>query len=244
MVWNKTVPTSSTYIIDIPSIFQANYTEAEDIMGVEHYTYSSALSGRHKPGILEAVYVGTTVQIAALTGCMDGAISLDSTLGAMKIYNGAASAWKQLNLDPYPIVDVYRTGDQTVASAAAGTYVGIIFNTEIVDSMSAFNSTLGKFVSPASGYYLIRSQVSFTGSEGGVGIRIACLLYNSGGTLQYSPIAYYSTLDTSPVTLEASLLLSIPKDSYIIMSIWHDSTSSQTIDGGQDCTWLKIYKLS
>lgn len=66
-------------------------SEREDI---EHDFKST---GKHRPGLCAILYVGTTVQIAALTGMPAGGLAWDTTLGVLKYYSG--SAWVTVSWD-------------------------------------------------------------------------------------------------------------------------------------------------
>lgn len=52
---------------------------------------NAAAQGRHKPGNVSAVYIGTTAECAALTGMYSGALQYDTTLNVLRVYDG--SAW-------------------------------------------------------------------------------------------------------------------------------------------------------
>ena len=247
MSWQKTLPTSSTYIISIPGIFQGNWTECENTLGVQHYTYTSTLSGRHKPGITGALYANTTTNINALSAtAQSGALAWDTTLGALKRFHGVANAgtWKQVNLDNLPIVDVYMAGDQTVASAATVTYTAIKLDTETKDVMGSFNTTTYKFISPTAGYYLIKAQATVTPTEAGIDFRLALLHYNSANVLKNAIVKYMFSwaANTGVMTLDA--VLEMVATDWLTLALYHDNAISQVVEGGIDYTFLKVYKAA
>lgn len=99
MGWSKSLPTTATIVSDSPAIFQANWVALEDWTNTEHYSLANAASGKHLPGKCGVVYVGTTVQIAALSSPPACAIAFDTTLGAFKYYSTTLTAWSVCQLD-------------------------------------------------------------------------------------------------------------------------------------------------
>jgi len=242
MTWQKTVPISSTYIINIPEIFQGNWTILEDTAGVQHHTYTSTLSGRHKPGISPVLYADSTGNITGLTTPQSGALAWDTTLGVLKRYTGAA--WAQVNLDNLPVVDVYLAGDQTVASAASTTYTVIEFDTETTDVMSSFSTTTHVFTAPTNGYYLIVDQLTAIPTEAGIDIRKAIAHYNASAGLKNAFVNYSYSWSTNTVSIRLPVIVEMIATDYIAIGFYHDNVTSQIIAGGSDYTFLKIYKVS
>ncbi len=100
MGWNKSLPTTATAVNDSPTIFQANWDALEDWTNTEHYSLTSAASGKHMPGLCGVLYVGTTTEINALSGSAPAcAVAFDTTLGTFKYYSTAATAWSICQLD-------------------------------------------------------------------------------------------------------------------------------------------------
>ena len=74
-----------------------------------------------------------------------------------------------------PVVRVYGSADQT--GLAHNAYNTIAFNTEQLDTASAFNTSTYKFTVPEAGYYLINLQFSVM-TTGGTLITVLCGVYN------------------------------------------------------------------
>lgn len=241
MVWQKSLPTSGTEVINIPTIFGGNWAAIENILGVEHYTFTSSLSGRHKPGIGGYMYSGATSAIAALSSPATGSIAFDTTLGVAKRYDG--SAWVQMNLDPMSRVSTYRTGDQTVPTSIT-TIVG--FNTETLgyDTLNEFSITTSKFSSIATGYYLIMGSFTLTCAEGGV----ECLMriqHDDSSNVSLNRVhGYKYSLSTDAFNMVLLVVLSLAVGDKIYCTLTHDYSSTIVINGGADKTFLKIYKIS
>ena len=74
-----------------------------------------------------------------------------------------------------PVVRVYGSADQT--GLAHNAYNTMAFNTEQLDTASAFNTSTYKFTVPEAGYYLINLQFSVL-TTGGTLITVLCGVYN------------------------------------------------------------------
>lgn len=241
MTWNKNLPTSGSEIISIPTIFGDNWAEIENILGVGHYTFTSSLSGRHKPGIGGYVHSTTTSGITALSNPATGSIAFDTTLGITKRFDG--SAWVQMNLDPMSRVSVYRTGDQTIPTGIT-TVVG--FNTETLgyDTLNEFNTTTSKFIATSASYYLIMGSFTLTCAEGGV----ECLMriqHDDSSNVSLNRVhSYKYSLSTDSFNMVLLTMLSLAVGDKIYCTLTHDYSSTIVINGGADKTFLKIYKAS
>jgi hypothetical protein len=107
--FSTSTPAGSALANTLDTVIQNDKTSVNERFLLEHNAFDSsatgattienaAAQGRHKPGNVSAVYIGTTAQIAALTGMYRGAMAYDTTLGILEIYDG--SAWT-----------TYRVGD-------------------------------------------------------------------------------------------------------------------------------------
>ena len=62
---------------------------------------SANAQGRHLPGRVACTYIGTTTEIAALTGMVKGSLAYDTDLGILKLYNG--TNWTTYTLGNAPL---------------------------------------------------------------------------------------------------------------------------------------------
>jgi hypothetical protein len=97
--FSESTPLGSALANTLDTVIQDDKTALNERFELEHNALdssatgattieNSAAQGRHKPGNVSAVYIGTTAQIAALTGMYSGALAYDTTLGLLEIYNG------------------------------------------------------------------------------------------------------------------------------------------------------------
>lgn len=242
MAWNKAIPVSGTLIVDIPGVFEGNWTECEYIQGVGHYTYTNALSGRHLPGKCGLFLVNDNATIMALTGMDDGALAWDTDNGIMWYYSEAATAWVQLDTLERPALDAYRNGDQTVASGTSYTTVG--YNTVTTDPLSILNTTTSKVTIPANGFYLIVVDVVITPTESSIDQRVRIQHDNSSDASRNASICYQYSLSTDDVRLHHMVIFNCTAGDKLYIGFYHDNETSQVIQGGSDLTFLKIYRLS
>lgn len=238
MTWNKTVPVTGSYIVDIPSIFGNNWNALEDILGVEHYTFTSALSGRHYPGILPVMGTSATSDIAAVSLPATGALYQDITLGLHKVYDG--SAWQQINLLAHSQVSAYRNADYLVTT---GTTAVIPFDTEQFDILSEYSTSSYTFIAKAAGFYYIRLAVSFT-TIGGIGINIQIAQYNASDQLINMSTSSKYTLSSDELSTGTTAILSLAVGDKIKILTWHNAATSIVLEGGSDRNLLNVYRLS
>lgn len=98
--FDKTKPLGSDLANTLDTVIQNLQYAISERYELEHIALDSSATGatestnpqaqgRHNPGKVSAVYIGTTAQIAALTGMTSGALAYDTTLRVLKIYNGS-----------------------------------------------------------------------------------------------------------------------------------------------------------
>jgi|MudIll2142460700_1097286.scaffolds.fasta_scaffold01876_8 hypothetical protein len=171
MGWNAGLPLSSSKVIITSSLYLDNFDAMNDAVSIEHYGMTSSLSGRHRPGLAGATFVGTSSAISALTaaanlGPGDGALAFSTTSGCTVRFteSGAISAWRNVGVT-LPVSRVMvRAAAVTVTSGTSG--IPFSGATENVDTLSEFNSTTGVFSAKSAGYYFVSASVMATASSG------------------------------------------------------------------------------
>jgi hypothetical protein len=239
MVWNKSVPVTGTAITSAPNIFEGNWTALEDITGEEHYTFTNALSGRHKPGEWPVFFSSTTSGITAVTSPGSGALAWDTTLGLGKIYDG--TSWGQVNMLVHSRVSAYRNGDKTLTTTDE---IVVPFDTETFDSLSEFSTTTYTFTTTAAGYYLIKAQLSIIPSKGGIDYDMSVKHTDAASATILQTHAYRYSMSTDEMVMEKVTLLPLSVGDRISIIIQPGTASAGVIAGGADRTFLKIYRAS
>lgn len=238
MAWNKTIPVTGSYIIDIPTIFGDNWNAIESILGIEHYTFTNSLAGRHKPGIAPIMGSTTTAAITAISSPATGALYQDTTLGLHKVYDG--SVWQQINLLAHSQVSAYRNADYIVT---AGTTAVIPFDTEQFDTINEYDSSSYIFTAKAAGFYYIRFATSFT-AVGGIEVAIQIAQYNTSDQLITTVTSLKYTLSGDELSMGTTGLLSLSAGDKVKVWTWHNQATSIILEGGLDRNFLNIYRLS
>jgi hypothetical protein len=236
--WSKTVPVTGSYIVDIPTIYGDNWNAIENILGVEHYTFTDVLSGRHKPGITPAMGSAATSAITAVTLPATGALYQDTTLGMHKVYDG--STWQQINLLAHSQVSAYRNTDYLVTT---GTTAVIPFDTEQFDTLSEYDASSYVFVAKTAGFYYVRLVASFT-AIGGIEIGVQIAQYNSSDALINNSTYLKYTLSADEISTGTTVLFSLSAGDKIKTWVWHNRTTSIVLEGGSDRNFIHIYRLS
>lgn len=238
-MWDATKPTSSTNIIDIPSVFTSNYIEMENILGVEHYTMTSAASGRHKPGVTGWLSATTTSGITAISSPLTGALTLDTTIGTLKRYD-ATVGWTQMNLDPITRVLAYRNADYTIT---VGTSATIPFDTETIDTLSEFSTSTYTFQASATGYYMISTNINITPAAN-VDINLGLVQTNSASAQKYQSTITRIAPSIDEISIGHTWIVNTSANDKIYLVIYHSHTASMVLEGGADKSYLKIYRIS
>ena len=245
MTFTKTVPTSSSLIIDIPSIHTDNWAAIAALIGQSHQAITSVtVSGVHQAGKTAVISAASTTTINAISSPATGALAWDTTLGVGKVYLGT---WQQINMLPISRVEAYLTSDYTIPDTATSSAnaVTVPWATEIKDTLSEYNTTDYTFTATAtSGYYLVQSQISIVAADA-VKVSTFISIRNSSGVEQYQ-VTWYSrkAVSTNEFPMVCSEMLYLPPTWTIRVRILHNHTSSITMKGGQDRTFIKIHRLS
>lgn len=237
MSWNKTLPTTGSYIVDIPEIFSGNWTAIENILGEEHYTFTDVLSGRHKPGIVPVMLSAATSAITGITSPSTGAIAQDSNKGIHYIYDG--DSWEQINLLAHSEVIAHRDADYTITAGATAL---IPFGTEDTDKLGEYNNSTYTFTAKAAGFYYIRTQASFT-AIGAIEIKLIIEHYNSSNILQNILVSYKNALSTDEFHHAITSILSLTSGDKIQVKVMHNRATGIILEGGNDRNYLNIYRL-
>lgn len=177
MAWDRTKPTSTTSPCASTVAITSNWSAVEDWWNVEHYTFSSALSGMHKAGIFGAVLTGTNATIEAISSPGTGALCFDTTCGVTRIRRSDDN-WDRLTEDHYSRVKLTSTND----TLATGAWTELSMSTETYDSLGEHGIT-GLLVK-AAGYYLVRVHGVFPSNgnyEKAVGVYVAGARYSQAG---------------------------------------------------------------
>lgn len=176
MAWNKGVPSGTISPCASTVQLTSNFQAINDWWNVEHYTFSSSLSGLHKAGIMGTVLTGTHSAISAISSPGTGSLCYDNTCGYLSIYR-SSGAWKRLTEDHYSRVKLTASSQ----SVAATAWTDITFDTEVYDSLGEYTLTNLRVV--AEGYYLIQAIVNFPSisPEKAVAIYVDGVRYSQSG---------------------------------------------------------------
>ncbi len=158
--WRVNRPAASDKIKDIPELCQDNFDAIEDIIGVEHGTFTDVGSGKHNLGQAGIVKIGTTTEITALTSPPTGAMGNDTSLGLLVRFDGAV--WKYFGQDEWSRCRSYASSAQAITADSAT--VTAAYDTESYDTLSEFNTSTCTFTAKASGSYAIIASIGIVAS--------------------------------------------------------------------------------
>ncbi len=242
MAWNKSLPTSGTKIVSIPTIHGGNWSAFETTFSDEHYGFSNTLSGSHKLGLTSVVSAGPTSAVSAISNPASGALVWDETLGLGKI---SITGWEQVNMLPLSRVFVYRSADYAVpASANSSNPQPVPFDTESKDTLSEYDNTTYTFTASATGWYLISGRLSVS-TIGGISVASYMSVRGSDNIEQYQLGEFIRyTLSTDECPMLVGVLVGLTAGQKIRVYIYHNYSSSIILEGGADRSFLKIHRVS
>lgn len=161
MAWNKSVPVSGSKVLATPSIFQSNWDQMNNILGVEHYGMTESLSGKHMPGYVGAIYVSANATIAGLSNPVTGALAWVTDSGSgMGLIRGISS-WKRVHYD-LPTTRVRVIGPSSSNATSGTNHFYLSGGTENTDTLGEWNSTSGTFSACEGGYFWFSSTVTLS----------------------------------------------------------------------------------
>jgi len=215
-VWRPTRPNSSDDIADIPSLSQDNFGAIEDILGVEHNTFTTnEATGTHARGDASIVKIGTTAEIAALSSPPTGAMALNTELGVLVQNRSGVLGWDRFGETEWSRVQAYPTSAMKITAGA--TAVTAVWDTAFYDTFSEMATATGVFTARASGTYAVIVSIGLATSaeQDTSGVLSATddkiqrqTMYTwgvSGTTDNYLAIDDYPTADDSDMTVANTL---------------------------------------
>lgn len=172
-------------------------------------------------------------------------VMLSATQGALAFGTGASSTERmKINSNgyvtkPYQVAAYAYANNQVIANATE-TYVTL--TSTGYNQGSAFNTSTHRFTAPVDGKYLVLAQVEIQGSPQ----QVHCGVYVNGSDNASQGLANpYSQSGNQSGTAEdstfRSVILNIAAGDYIQLRTYHNSGSSQTINGTR--TNMYIYLL-
>jgi len=205
-------------------------TAVGERIGLEHYPFLNALGdmtsasaqGRHKPGYTSAVYIGTTLQIAALSGMTSGCLAFDTDLNVLKIYSG--SDWTTRTVGTGNHAFCLR---KTTGTMVATTNTKVTFDVEDFDLGGAADLANSKYVVPVTGIYLFQ----FATSASSTTYKTQASIYKNGTWVGIpSAVAMAYTLEGTNVSMiNGSTLLSLTANDYIELFWLHENGGTKTV---------------
>lgn len=204
--WRANKPDASNKINEVPELCQDNFDAIEDIIGVEHYTFTDGtLSGHHR-----ATSIGT-ITIATASGDFPstpptGALaygwgSMGSTYSGM-LFHYTGSAWDRISEDQWSRVRAYPTNTITITGGAGSSAVTAAFGTESYDTLSEYNTSTGLFTALASGSYGIVASIGLSSAISTTNT-VTIGLYKNGTLLESTQHELYESGGVTSTSMTA-----------------------------------------
>ena len=244
-VYDESVPQGSALANTLDTVIQNDKIAIDERIELEHYSFvdgtndttSATAQGRHVPGKVSAVYIGTTIQIAALTGMVTGALAYDTDLETLKIFNG--SDWDTIGISGTPTAaealsfSAYRSSTQTINSES---WTKVELDSETFDYGSKFASY--KYTPAEAGVYFFAAAVQSAG-----GFRNRSGIYKNGAlALQGVTATNYEDVADTLSSVVTGLVVSDTND-YFELYCQLESSSNRVLSGASK-TYLSGYKIA
>ncbi len=161
MSWQPTYPSGNSKIKQIPGYLNDNFSAINSGFEAEHYSFSSASSGGHVPGVVGVLYKGPTTEISALTSPGSGSLAYDTTLGILARYTGAV--WEHVSASKWSRCRYYLNANSYVVTG--GQTTTIKFDEVNYDTLSEYDVATGKFTVLEGGWYIITTSIAISGNS-------------------------------------------------------------------------------
>lgn len=241
-MWTSTLPTTGTEIAAIASIFPGNWLEIENILGVEHYTFTSPLVGRHKPWKLPSILTAATSGISGIvpTEGLSGVLAFDTTIGQLCRYD-EGTGWVYVNKWTLPCASVYLStdaGDQNIPPSGGD----IPFDVVEFERGTCYNLQQKKFTCVAAGYYWFNVSLSMVGI-GGVAVYIR-FVRTQGETVTGVHTMTEVLKSNNRTTVTRSLIINMNNNENMHIQIAHNRSTAIIVESGQTRTYMGMVRLS
>jgi len=251
--YSETTPQGSDLANTLDTVIQTDKRAIDQRIELEHYSLvdgnndaaSLLAQGRHVPGKVQAVFIGTTAEINALTGMTKGSLAYDTDLGLLKIFNG--SDWDTIG------VGGVGTAAQRLAFAGyLGSNQNIPSNTETVvevdtetfDSGSVFNTGTYKYTPNKAGMYLVTAGVYVTAFDGGE--RMSCRLLKNGTSFANGSLSKQDGAGSTEgqLSVATGLVSMNGSTDYIQLGAAHNGSVTRVIVAGVANTYLHALQVT
>jgi hypothetical protein len=146
---------------------------------------------------------------------------------------GKTSSWTYKNT---PTFKAYLGADQ---SQTQNSVTQIVYNTEVFDSDSTYDTSNGRFTPGIAGKYYVNASIGIDGADANGRIRV--YLYKNGSAYAFSSFGIASTADYGGIA-QCSALIDLDADDYVTAHVLYTGTDNVT--GQSAKTWFEAFKLS
>lgn len=169
--FDPTTPQGSDSAYQGDDMFRDDKTALNERYALEHIDLTTSgsgdskdiagASGRHNPGKVSAVYIGTTAQITALGTVYSGSLAIDTDTKELKIHNGTNWTTYRIVVDTHASHYAFSGARTTNQSLTGGTNRKISLNVDEYDYGSVFDHVTNyRFTVPVTGIWSINAQIT------------------------------------------------------------------------------------
>tara|TARA_R100000479_G_C6288446_1_gene165633 strand:- start:66 stop:578 length:513 start_codon:yes stop_codon:yes gene_type:complete len=148
----------------------------------------------------------------------------------------AAPTLTNKTLTNTPSFKAYLSSNQ---SQTQNTVTQIVYNTELYDSDSTYDTSNGRFTPAVEGKYFVNASVGIDGADANGRIRVH--LYKNGSSYAFSSFGIGDTNDDGGVA-QCCAVIELDSDDYVTAHV--EYTGTDNVVGQQAKTWFEAFKLS
>jgi hypothetical protein len=159
----------------------------------------------------------------------------------LKVYDGTNTAWVEVSMSGVDAVSLYRGTNQTHNSGQA-TWDKVEVDNESFDVTGIGDESTNKRVDVAKvGKYLAVGMITISNISNSA--KIGCSIYVNGASVA-TAFTNSGAGDGGSVSANVVVLLNLAVNDYIELYAYQNDSSSETIIGGIDDTYLNVMRVS
>lgn len=225
--WSNSTPQGTVYANQLDTFLQYLRVDLNDRMELEHRwdssidTASALCDGRHIPGNVSAVYVGTWAQIQALTGMMSGAMAFGTDTTTLYIYNGINWTTCIVNSLGGPVISLAALTAVPLTGCAIADWANAIDGDDDTYATITITGNTSEYYGTGftldlgakyKGYFRILADMKLTSGTGSTSFRASPFV-------GYQSTSWMTNSSTNTASRDA--LVTANSSTYVTYGSWH-----------------------
>jgi len=173
------------------------------------------------------IYLGKAIQTT---------VPPDGSVSTAKIADSAVTSAKlDISATNKPSFKAYLSSDQ---AQTQNSVTQVVYNTEIYDSNSTYDTSNGRFTPAVVGKYFVNASIGFDGADANGRVRV--YIYKNGSNYAMASYGLGDTNDDGGIH-QVSAIVELDADDYVDARVQY--TGTDNVVGQQVKTWFEAFKL-